>query len=66
MKFDRISYKVYMWEEENGGQGWLQDVYILHLPLPSSHVLYDPAAAAASGKKLSIDDHWKETLLKPK
>ena len=70
MNCDRIPYKVYMWEEENGGKGWLQDVravaQTLHLPPPSSHILYDRDAVVAAAKKLSIDDHWDESLLKPK
>ncbi len=61
MNCDRIPYKVYMWEEENGGKGWLQDVravaQTLHLPPPSSHILYDRDAVVAAAKKLSIDDH---------
>ena len=67
---DRIPHKVYMWEEENGGRGWLSDVKTvaetLHLPPPSHHVLYDLDVASTAVKKLSNDDHWNESKKKPK
>ena len=70
MKPERLPYKLYMWEESIGGRGWIQDVQTialaLHLPPPSSHVIYDLEAVNAAVKSLSTENHWRESKLKPK